>query len=55
MAYSQLEKLPAFLTPADRAEYDEYVQVAQQQLGEAFAARWAEGSAVGNDGQIKKA
>lgn len=43
MAYSQLEKLPVFLTPTDRAEYDEYVQIAQQQLGEAFAASWAEG------------
>jgi tetratricopeptide (TPR) repeat protein len=39
--YAQLAQLPPFLTPADRAEYDEYVQTARQQLGETFATLWS--------------
>lgn len=42
--YTHLNQLPLFLTPADRAEYDQYITLAQKQLGNRFAPAWAIGA-----------
>jgi len=55
-AYLLFETLPPFLSPADRAEYDQLVNMARGQLGEAaFAAAWAGGRAQPLDQVIAKA
>jgi hypothetical protein len=55
-AYLLFETLPPFLSPADWTEYDQLVNIARGQLGQAaFAPAWAEGRAQPLDQVIASA